>query len=275
MNQTSLDVVGQVALLRHLCRRNDRATAELVAAMTLAGAPVVVLKGAATRALLKLDERPSADVDLLVAPGGRRDAERVLRARGYRRELGVHSDTWTHPHAVPVDLHRSLPRVGLDPRECWGVIAMHSIDMDLDGITVQTLDRPTQLVHLAIHTTLDSATQPKEDLAVAIAEISEEQWQRAAGMARRLRVSSTVAWALEQANAPALAAMFGPAELAPNDIGERGVRAFLDSEVNPAERRRRTLRLGAKWARWQAGRCGRLLTGRSAWYARQWSRRDA
>ncbi|SMO31863.1 nucleotidyltransferase family protein [Propioniciclava tarda] len=259
----------RVALDRHLVARNDRAAASLVADLRAVGVRALLLKGAATRALLRLPERSSADIDVLVAPSGRRPAGALLRRLGYTRARGIHSENWTHPTRASVDLHRTLPRVGLSPRQACRVLFAHADELKLGDATVEVLDVPARLVHLAIHATQDATQRPKDDLAPAIEVVDTTQWRAAASVARELEVAPTVAWALTQAGASELAALFGRPKLAPNDIAERGLRGYLTSSAHWSERGRRQLRLGENWARWQAGRVRRLMDGSSAWYRRR------
>jgi hypothetical protein len=255
------------ALARHLADRNSREALRLVEAMRAGGVQPILLKGASTRALLELPDRPSADVDLLVAPQERRRAERVLRARGYRRHRGVHADNWTAPDAVPVDLHRSLTRLGVAPAEAWAVLAAGLEATPLAGGSVDVLSRPAQLVHLCLHVTSDESGRATGELRRALAVCDQSHWQAVRDLAGRLGASASVEWALRQVGA---AWASGPADelaLPANDLS-RGIGAFVRSPVHWSERRRRQTRLTEAWVRWQAGRIGRLLNGRSDLYHR-------
>ena len=268
MNSADFDSVSDYAYLRLLVLRNDRATADLVEAMRSAGADPIVLKGAGTRELLDLPTRPSSDIDLLVSPHQRQVAERVLKGRGYRRTRGIHSDNWEHAEATAVDLHRSLARIGVSPAKCWAVLQGHTESLSLDGREVCVLDRPTRLVHLAIHATQDDTTRPGEDLQRALELVERHDWRAAAEVAAELKVSATVAWAIEQAGDCETAALFGRSRLAVNDTLERGWAEFFRSAAHWTERLRRTARLSENWVRWQAGRVVRLANGSSAFYRR-------
>jgi hypothetical protein len=77
----------------------------------------VVLKGALARPLLyaKPYLRPSADVDLLVAPAASPKVARALERRGYTLTVAPHSDThevWLEKLGAGLDLHWSLLRPG-------------------------------------------------------------------------------------------------------------------------------------------------------------------
>lgn len=263
----------RTAMKRHLAARNDRAAAAMVARLEWAGISVLLLKGPATRDLLGNRERTSVDIDVLVPTHARRRAGAVLKLAGYRRRRGSHSETWTHPSQTTVDLHHSLPRVGVSPREAWRVLSHESRIIDVAGHPVRALNVPAGLVHLAIHATQDAATRPKADLAAALGRYDTTHWQDAARVARRLDVTPTVAWAICQVGgAPQVAALFGPAALAPNGISERGLVAYLRSSAHWTERVRRQLRLAENWALWQIGRARRLSNGQSAFYTRRGDR---
>ncbi|MBK9158484.1 MAG: nucleotidyltransferase family protein [Propionibacteriaceae bacterium] len=268
------EALQQRALARYLVARNDRAAARMVAAFRGAGIEPILLKGAATRTLLDLDERVSADIDLLVMPVERRRAERFLRSCGYRRAAGIHSDSWTHPSDVPVDLHRTLPRIALSPADAAVVLRRHTTTLSVAGQAVLTLDVPAQLVHLAIHATQDATDQPKDELALAAQVVGPHDWQAAVVVAHELGVAPTVAWALTSVGAAHMAERFGPARLAVNDRHEAGLTGYLSSSAHWTERGRRQLRLAENWLRWQRGRLARLVTGRSALYSRWRARRS-
>lgn len=254
---------------RHLVARNDQAAATMVAGLEAAGIPVLLLKGPATRELLGQPDRDSADIDILVPAAARRRAGSVLRQDGYRRSRGIHSENWTHPTQAAVDLHRTLPRVGVGPRAVWRILSGGHRVIDVAGRQVPVLSTPAGLVHLAIHATQDSGTRPKADLRAALEKYDSASWHDAAIVAHHLEVAPTVAWAITQVGAPDVAALFGPAALAPNDIGEHGLTAYLRSSAHWTERGRRQVRLTENWVLWQAGRARRLVTGQSALYERR------
>lgn len=263
--QTPPDVLRTLneAQARYLSRRNDRLTVDLVRAMQAGGIRPIVLKGASTRALLAQANRVSGDIDLLVAPHDRRAAQRVLRSLGYRRTLGVHADNWTSPDGAPVDLHRTLPRVGVSPARAWDVLQPHRYVLDLPDGAVDILDRAAHLVTLGIHATYDGTPRSLADLRRGM-ELADEDCRAAAlDVSEQLEVRSAMAWALGQADVGPAAAAFGEPWLPPHAPHERGWAAFLRSPVHWAERRRRATRVGQMWVTWNAGRTWRVLTLRS------------
>lgn len=249
--------------LRYLGLRNDRLTVELFDRMCAAGLRPLVLKGATTRALLALPDRPSADVDLLVQPRDRRRAERVLRAGGYRRKLGVHADNWTSADGPPVDLHRTLPRLRVGGAEAWGLLQAYRTSLDLGVGAVDALDRPAHLVHLAIHATQDDSARSRADLRRGAELADEACLDAAAALSVRLGVGDLVAWSLQEAGRPDLARRFGTPVFTVNAPIERGWLAFLRSPVHWEERRRRAARVAQMRTVWLAGRLWRVVTLRS------------
>lgn len=249
--------------LRLLSMRNDRLTLALVDRVQAAGVRPLVLKGAATRAMLQLTHRPSADVDLLVHPGDRRRVERVLTDLGYRRKLGVHADNWTSADGVPVDLHRTIPRLRVSGADAWRILQAHRATIELAGGSIDVLDRPAHLVHLAIHATQDDLARSPEDLRRAVELADEACLDAAVALSAELSVGEVVAWSLDQAGLPDVGRRFGTAEFVVNAPIERGWRAFLGSPVHWEERRRRAARVVQMRVVWLAGRGWRVVTLRS------------
>lgn len=248
---------------RYLGRRNDRLTVGLVAELKGVGVRAVVLKGASTRYWLDLPDRPSGDVDLWTAPRDRRPTERVLRSLGYKRKLGVHADGWKAADRPPVDLHRTIPRLRVGGGRAWKLTAEHRTTIDLEAGSIDVLDRPAHLVHLAIHATQDDSGRSKNDLRRGVQLADEHCLDAAVALSRQLGAEAVVAWSLEQAGLPEVAHRFGPAEFAPNAPNEHGWMPFLRSPVHWEERRRRAARVAQMWLTWNAGRAWRVLTLRS------------
>jgi hypothetical protein len=258
---------------RQIVARNDRDSAALAARFTAYGLHPIVLKGPATRAALgEASERTSSDVDLLVGPAEFNAAERLLRSVGYRRVKGVHADTWWAPGQPDVDLHWTIPRVGVDARRVWEVLDSCRVPLlvgdgqggpGAQGGRIEVLAPGARLVHLAIHATLDATGRPQDDLRGAAARLTPADWEAAATVARDLNVAESVAWALASVGLDADAARFGRPHLEPAMPHEAGFVAFVRSRVHWRERLRRQQRLTEKWATWNLGRLGRLVTGRA------------
>lgn len=248
---------------RYLSRRNDRLTAELVRAMEAGGVRPIVLKGASTRAMLATVNRVSGDIDLLVAPTDRAAAQRILRRLGYRRELGVHADNWTSPDGPPVDLHRRLPRISVSASRAWQALQPHRLSLELDDGSIDILDRPAHLVHLAIHATHDGTPRSSADLRRGVELADDVCLAQALRLSEQLGARSAVAWAMQHADVGSRSAPFGDPWLPPHAPHEFGWAAFVRSPVHWEERRRRTARVAQMWLRWNAGRTWRVLTLRS------------
>ncbi len=248
---------------RLLTQRNDAATLAVVTDFVSAGLRPIVLKGPATRAALGVTDRPSADIDLLIGPAQHGAAESFLRGRGYSRTKGVHADTWTAPGQTDIDLHWTLPRLGVGPDVAWQVLDAHRAALACAGGAVDVLDPGAVLVHLAIHATMDATGRPQDDLRTAAERLDERDWQVAVRVAAGLGVSPSTAWALESVGLTEHAHRFGPPRLDPTMPHEAGYLAFLSSPVHWRERSRRLVRVSELWVRWTRGRVARLLTGRA------------
>jgi hypothetical protein len=97
--------------------RQERLLDEVSRVLDELGVAYVVMKGALVRQFLyaKPYLRPSADVDVLVAPGDPPRIVRALKQRGYDLTVAAHSDTheiWLQKLGAGLDLHWSLMRPG-------------------------------------------------------------------------------------------------------------------------------------------------------------------
>lgn len=108
-----VDLPAEAARARLRFRWMEASLRELVSGLDAADVPVVVFKGPplARRLYEEPSERPSGDLDLLVAPADRPAAESVLRELGYR-PAGGHTDPalryagrWACDGRPVVDLH--------------------------------------------------------------------------------------------------------------------------------------------------------------------------
>ncbi len=248
---------------RLLARRNDEATLKVVQKFRLAGLDPLVLKGPATRAAMGSPDRPSSDIDLLVAPDEYAAAQRWLKAAGYACRKGVHADTWTAPGRTDIDLHWTLPRLAVGPKRAWAAIQRHRESIPCSSGSVDVLDAGGRLVHLALHATMDDTGRPQDDLVTAAARLSEPEWSQAVGLAHDWGISASVAWALTSVGRPADAARFGESRLDPTMPHERGWLPFLASPVHWYERARRTARIFELWLAWTRGRLVRFATGKA------------
>jgi len=111
--------------------RLDAATAEVLRSFDRAGLRALVLKGPSTASWLYGEAEPRAylDCDLLIAPSDLAAAEEVLESLGYTRHFDARRmPSWWREHAtawvregdeVTVDLHRTLPGVGVEAEATW------------------------------------------------------------------------------------------------------------------------------------------------------------
>jgi hypothetical protein len=255
-----------LAIDRLVMGHHEQATATVVVALREAGLDPIVLKGLSVQRRLYPDEvRTSTDIDLLLAPGQVRAGERALAALGYER-FGVagHASAWEAAGRVPVDLHRTLPGCAASPTRVWRTLAEHRTTVDIDGTEVAVLDGPALAVHLAIHLTQTATERQVDDLARAVAGLSDEEWTVAATIARALGVEAALAWALGEVPGGAArrrALGLSPVErdqLPPRKPREAGIARFVRS---PVHWRDRLVELG-NTARWAAS-----PRGQSSWAA--------
>jgi hypothetical protein len=97
--------------------RQEHVLADVSNVLDELGVAHAVMKGALVRHFLyaKPYLRPSADVDVLVAPGEPPRIVRALKQRGYELTVAAHSDTheiWLQKLGAGLDLHWSLMRPG-------------------------------------------------------------------------------------------------------------------------------------------------------------------
>ncbi|MBN2574781.1 MAG: nucleotidyltransferase family protein [Deltaproteobacteria bacterium] len=97
--------------------RQDHVMREVGSLLDEHGVEAVVFKGALVRHMLyaKPYLRPSADIDVLVAPADVREVARSFEDRGFSVTLASHSDThevWIERHGVGIDLHWTWLRPG-------------------------------------------------------------------------------------------------------------------------------------------------------------------
>jgi hypothetical protein len=159
---------------------------------------MVVLKGPALMGWLYAEDelRNVGDVDVIVAPADFHPAEHALRSLGFVNKYeGVspdfsefHADKWTHERWLPVDLHRRLWGMGVDPAAAWGVLRRDASPLVMAGREVLTPSVPAQLVLTAIHAAHhgDDAPKPRYDLRLAIDRIAHAEWRSAAAIAAEL-----------------------------------------------------------------------------------------
>jgi hypothetical protein len=180
----------------------DAMTAEVVRAFEDADIPSLLLKGpAVAQWLYPSESRPYGDADLLVDPAQFRHAARVLRKLGFGDAsvaLGEHAHTYRRKRdgfVEVVDLHRTLPLVGVRPTDAWLAFNEVAETMEVGRATVRVPAISRRLLHLAIHACqhVFEATGPIEDVRRALTAADDVCWQDAVVLSRRLRAEDALA----------------------------------------------------------------------------------
>lgn len=217
----------------------DAAAGEVLTALEAAGIEALLLKGAAlARLLYGPDEhRGYLDIDLLVGPGERAAAGRVLETLGYGefiRATGLqifpddpHAEVWVRGsrglELVAVDLHWRLPGCEADPERVWAVLRAHRAWISLDGIRAPILNRPGLALHLALHLAQHGPDDRKAvgDLGRALDRWPADLWRAAAGIADE--IGATEAFSAGLRLVPAGAAKARDLDLPEADVLLKGI----------------------------------------------------
>jgi hypothetical protein len=180
--------------------RIDAATAEVMATLAAHGVESVLLKGPALARWLyrDVDTRSYVDSDLLVAPHQLEAGEQIIAGLGFSPRIDAqrmpawwreHAGDWWRPaDGVLVDIHRTLPGVGVDPDLAWSLLTASADTVAVAGKEVPTFGLPALAVHVALHAAHHGPTwgQALEDLERALVIADDSLWQRAAALAERL-----------------------------------------------------------------------------------------
>lgn len=166
-----------------------------------------MLKGPALRQWLydPTEPRASVDLDLLVAPSEFARAERLLRELGFDREMSGWS---TDAHGLcradgdAVDLHRSLPGIGVEPAIAWAALSADAAPLLVAGTEAECLSAPARALHLGLHAFQHpEAVKPHEDLERGIEQLDLSIWRQAAQLARSLEATAAFTGGLRSAEA--------------------------------------------------------------------------
>jgi hypothetical protein len=162
----------------------------------------VLLKGPAVARWLYRDDpavRSYVDVDLLVSVGSFPRVTAVLSELGFELSLAEvalphgrrpHAETWERPgDGFMVDLHSTLPGVGVAPELAWRVLAADTAAMTVGGAEVEVLGEPARALLVALHAAHHGVKegQTREDLSRALAQVPVETWGAAYRVAERLK----------------------------------------------------------------------------------------
>lgn len=237
--------------------RGDALLAEVMPELQTQRLEPILLKGAAFAHLLYDvgETRSSSDVDLLVEPERFDGAIAVLSTLGFRRIFGAQSVGPKEAHAdalvrerdlAVIDLHRSLPLVGVDPAEAWGVLSARTTSLRVRATEVRIFDPAATALHAALHAALHGAESAKpttklqadlqealhstarggqrslEDLTRAAQRFDDETWRAAAALAARLDAEAGMACGLRLIPEGALLAdRLGLSQTLPPEIASR------------------------------------------------------
>jgi hypothetical protein len=192
--------VGRAAVIVANNLRIDSATAEVLRAFEVARVQALLLKGPSVVRWLydARDARTYVDCDLLVRPTDLTTAEHVLANRGFVPNLHEREvPTWWREHAVGwlrpddgaiVDLHETLPGVGVDPRRVWLTLSAAAERIQVGGFRATTLTIPGRALHLALHAAQHGVGWPHvtAELERALARTDQVVWRAAAQLAGAL-----------------------------------------------------------------------------------------
>jgi hypothetical protein len=179
--------------------RIDSATAQVVRALDAVGVQSILLKGASNRRWLgTAAERGYADCDLLIAPEDREMAERVLSSLGFKAELDVaRMPPWWREHGVAwvrdadlavIDVHRTLPGVGVDDRRAWQLLSTGTEEIIIGGYPTRALAVPARAMHVALHAAHHGPSDSTGvgELSRALERADVGTWREATALAQEL-----------------------------------------------------------------------------------------
>ena len=178
---------------------NDMTAGTVCARLDMQGVRSILLKGPTIATwLYEPGERPYEDVDIIVDPSRRPEAERVLIDLGFKSapwplhelERPVNLP-WAKASGEVVDLHVSLPFLEhFRPQAIFEELFAASEERSIGGWNVRVLREPARLFHVALHALAHGSLErkPQEDLSRALEQIPRQTWEEAANFARRLDI---------------------------------------------------------------------------------------
>lgn len=183
----------------------EATAAQAVGALRSAGIRSILLKGPSLARWLydSTSTRIAIDVDLLIAVPHRSAAETVLMGLGYNPfpsnvagEETKHAHHWDRDlNTISVDLHLTLPGVGVSNEDAWSVLSRNTEEFLVGGLPMEILTAPARAMHVALHAAQHGRAfeGPLTDLERALDLLSPEVWDEAAGLALRLGAESMFA----------------------------------------------------------------------------------
>jgi len=201
------DSFSNAAIATALRLRVDSWTAEVVNALRARGIRTVLLKGPVIARWLYRGlpaERVYCDCDLLVGPDDTVSARALLTELGFRAQEHPLIEVDEH-HAriflrasdgANVDLHRTLH--GMEDvalQRVWAMVGCHLSQIDVGGATVEVPDPVLRTLNVALHPgpADGPASQPWQDLELALARVDDTTWQAAVVLARELGIEHELA----------------------------------------------------------------------------------
>src|SRR5436190_6873103 len=174
----------------------EATAAEVSRALAGAGVRTILLKGPSFARWLYLADEPrtTLDVDLLVAPHDIAPAQAILARIGFEPLPTNDPDhaSWTHAFAwvrgaAGVDLHVTLPGVGVDRAAAWDLLSRDTDGIAVGGIDVEVLAPAARALHVALHAGQHGrgGGQPPADLERALEVVDDELWETSASRGRR------------------------------------------------------------------------------------------
>ena len=206
--------------------RIDAATAEVLRGLQAARVEVLLLKGASIAQWLYDGNRAYTDCDLWIRPGATEQAERILAGLGFEAyvdEAGLpdwwleHASAWTRSvDGVCVDLHSTLPGVGVDAEAAWRTLSRATETMIVARYPARALSPPARALHIALHVAQHGQTWGKalDDLERAVDVVEEPVWMGARALAEELEATDALAAGLRLI--PAGVALADRLDLSPN-----------------------------------------------------------
>jgi hypothetical protein len=180
--------------------RMDAATAEVLRAFSASGVRSLLLKGPALTGWIYPRDEPRSymDVDLWIRPGDERAAEAILVQLQFSKLLddsGLpewwedHGSHWTRDiDAVVVDLHRTLPGLGVSPERAWDVLSRDTETITVAHERVGIMSAPARAMHVAMHAAHHGEAWGKAliHLERALSALDDTVWIAAAELAEQL-----------------------------------------------------------------------------------------
>jgi hypothetical protein len=105
-----------------------------------------------------------------------------------------HAMAWCGPRDQVVDLHHTVPGVGVDDRELWRVLSAEREPLLVGGREAPVLSIPGRALHVALHAAQHSRAD--RDLEHALDQADAATWQAASALAKRLRAEEAFATGL-------------------------------------------------------------------------------